>query len=168
LDDLPKLPKRRHPHDLHCDLMGGLHAIAASDPQPLLSNLTDRPQHAFALIWALGSSHDKATMQALQDHLKHNDIWVRWAAIQGLVRRPTKRLAPVLLQALRDRSESVRFVALQGLAKLKDPIAIAPLNKYLAKKRVSVGGRQIATELLGKLERMATERGKKSRMPPCL
>jgi HEAT repeat protein len=146
-------PADRHPRDIHEDLSGGLQAIAEVNPEPLIVALARRPEHTFSLIWALGSSREDAAVQALVEYAKHKDQWVRWAAVEGLVRFRKKSLLQPLLDALRDRSDQVRFTALTGLVKIADRRAIEPLKHYLADKRLKPGGRRIAGELLAKLEK---------------
>jgi hypothetical protein len=146
------VPEGRDPRDLHDDLSGGLQAIAKVNPEPLLRALDRRPRHTFSLIWALGSSREQAAVQTLIAYAKHNEKWVRWAAVEGLSRLRRKSLLQPLLEALRDRSEMVRFTALEGLVKVANRTAIEPLKRYLNHKRLPPGGRRIAGELLGKLE----------------
>jgi HEAT repeat protein len=148
-------PKNRHARDLSEDLQGALFAIASVNPDPLIEALNRRPQHAFPLIWALGGSSDNAavSMDTLVEYSKHQDQWVRWAAIEGLVRLRKKAILQPLLVALRDRSDMVCFSAIKGLEKIADHTAIEPLKRYLERKRVSPGGRKIAMELLAKLEK---------------
>ena len=143
---------KRHLRDLHEDLISGLQAIAKVNPAPLIVALDGRPRHTFSLIWALGASRQKVAVDKLIDHVKHQDKWVRWAAVCGLARFSRKSLLPPLLLALRDRSNRVRFVALEGLTKVADRTAIEPLKRYLTNKRLKPGARRIATELLNKLE----------------
>gem|GEM_PF-3631756 len=145
-------PKSRHPRDVSDDLVGGLHSIAKVNPDPLLAALDDRPNHASSLIWALGGLRQVAVVKTLVEHSKHKDLWVRWAAVEGLARcRKESRLQP-LLAALGDRSDMVRFSALLGLVKVADRSAIEPLKHYLRSKRMSVGGKRITIELLARLE----------------
>jgi hypothetical protein len=146
-------PKSRHPRDVHDDLIGGLHAVATVDANALISSLKRRPRHACALIWALGGSRQKVAVETLIEYSKHQDKWVRWAAVEGLVRRPQKSLMQPLLGALRDRSDMVRFSALVGLKKVADSRAIEGLKHYLSGKRLSPGGQRLASELLAKLEK---------------
>jgi hypothetical protein len=147
-------PKGRHPRDVDEGLIGGLYAIATVDPDPLINTLKRRPEHAFELIWALGQARRDGVIETLIEYSKHKNMWVRWAAVEGLVRcRKRKSLLEPLLDALRDRSDLVRFSALQGLAKVADDTAIAPLKRYLANKRLSPGGKRLASELLAKLEK---------------
>jgi HEAT repeat protein len=114
--------------------------------------LDDRPNHASSLIWALGGLRQVAVVKTLVEHSKHKDLWVRWAAVEGLARcRKESRLQP-LLAALGDRSDMVRFSALLGLVKVADRSAIEPLKHYLRSKRMSVGGKRITIELLARLE----------------
>jgi hypothetical protein len=63
-----------------------------------------------------------------------------------------------LLDALRDKSGSVRFAALEGLVKVADRTAIEPLKHFLGDKRLQPGGRRIASELLYKLEKGSRSR----------
>jgi HEAT repeat protein len=149
-------PRDRHPRDLHEDLVAGLQAIAHVDPGPLITALDLRPGHTFSLIWALGSSGEEAALRKLMDYAKHQDKWVRWAAVSGLARFRRKCVLRPLLDALRDRSDMIRFTALGGLAKVADRTAIEPLKRYLAGKTLQPGGRPIATELLENLERKGT------------
>ncbi len=146
-------PKDRHPIDVSDDLSGGLQTIAAVNPAPLIRALDRRPEHAFSLAWALGSSREDAAIATLTTLAKHKDLWVRWAAIEGLARLRRKSVLPTLLDALHDRSDWVRFAALEGLAKIPDRAAIEPLRRYLAYRRLQPGARRIAGELLAKLER---------------
>jgi HEAT repeats len=146
-------PKSRHPRDVHDDLLSGLHAIGQVNPDPLIDALGRRPQHAFALIWVMGGSRREAVVEKLVEYSKHKDLYVRWAAVEGLGRYRKKSLLPHLLAALRDRSDMVRFSALTGLAKVADRTAIEPLKRYLAIKRLKPGGKRIASELLAKLEK---------------
>jgi HEAT repeat protein len=147
-------PKRRHPRDVHEGLVGGLYAIAKVNPDPLINTLNRRPEHARDLIWALGGSGHVAAVKKLLEYAKHQDMWVRWAAVEGLVRCGKQHsLLQPLLDALRDRSDMVRYSALQGLVKVADHTAIEPLKRYLASKRLSPGGKRLASELLAKLEK---------------
>jgi len=149
-------PKGRHPRDVHDDLLGGLFAIRQVNPDPLIDALDRRPQHAFSLIWALGGARRQTVVSKLVEHAKHKDLYVRWAAVEGLSRYRRKSVLPSLLEALRDRSDMVRFSALLGLVKVADRTAIEPLKRYLADKRLtqrSPGGKRIASELLAKLQK---------------
>src|SRR5262249_28650542 len=110
-------------------------------------------KHAFALIWALGGSRQKLAVQTLIEYSTHDDKSVRWAAVNGLARRQQKSLIEPLLFALRDRSDMVRFSALVGLEKIADNRAIEGLKQYLSNKRLSPGGKRLASALLAKLEK---------------
>jgi hypothetical protein len=145
-------PKNRHPRDVHDALTGGLYAIAIVNPDPLINTLKRRPQHAFDLIWALGQTRHVGVVAILIAFSKHKDMWVRWAALEGLARCPKKAFLQLFLDALRDRSDMVRFSALQGLARVADHTAIDPLKRYLANKRLSRGGKRLARELLARLQ----------------
>jgi len=146
-------PKRRHPRDVHEDLIGGLVAVGKVDANALIDTLQRRPKHVFSLIWALGSSRQQIATTTLIEHSQHKDMWVRWAAVEGLARRRQKCLLQPLLVALRDRSDMVRYSALVGLEKIADKQAIAGLRHYLSGKRLSPGGSSLATRLLAKLEK---------------
>jgi HEAT repeat protein len=146
-------PKTRHPRDVADDLIGGLHAVASVDANALIVALKRRPKHAFALIWALGGSREKTAVQTLIAYSTHHDKWVRWAAVEGLARRRQKSLMEPLLVALRDRADLVRFSALVGLQKIADYRAIEGLKHYLSRKRLSPGGKRLASALLARLEK---------------
>jgi len=146
-------PKRRHPRDVHDDLIGGLRAVATVDVKALIGALKRRPKHALDLIWALGGSRLKVAVQTLIDYSTHKDMWVRWAAVEGLARRRQKSLMQPLLVALRDRSDLVRFSALVGLEKVADGRAIEGLKHYLSNKRLSPGGKRLAATLLARLDK---------------
>jgi len=146
-------PQSRHPRDVHDDLIGGLRAVATVDANALIATLKDRPKHALALIWALGGSRQTVALTTLIEYSRHKDMWVRWAAVEGLARRRKKSLIQPLLGALRDRSDLVRFSALVGLEKVADSRAIEGLKHYLSSKRLSPGGKRVATQLLAKLEK---------------
>ncbi len=145
-------PRNRDSREVHEDLLAGLQALATVDPLPLIRTLETRPQHAQALILALGSSRDETAVNTLMEHATHRDPWVRWAAITGLVRQRKKSLLPTLLAALRDRSGMVSYAALVGLPRVADKTAIKPLKRYLTRKRLGLGARRHASELLARLE----------------
>jgi hypothetical protein len=147
------MPRDRHPRDFHEDLEAGLQSIAQADPEPLIAALHRRPEHASALIWALGSSREEAAIQTLIEYGRHTDPWVRWSAVTGLARYRRKSLRQVFLDGLRDRSSMVRFEALKALVKVADRKAIEPLKRYLARKDLEPGARHIASGLLAKLEK---------------
>jgi hypothetical protein len=154
--NLGKPAKDRHPRDVVEEFTGGLHFIAAVDPQPLIDALHDRPQHAMSLVWGLQGSRDKAVIATLVECLTHKDQYVRWAAVEGLARRRQKSLLKPLLAALGDRSDMVRFSALRAIAKISNQSAIEPLQCFLGRKKWCPGAKKLAEELLAKLERAAT------------
>lgn len=146
-------PKSRHPRDVHDDLIGVLQAVAKGDVTPLIDCLKSRPEHAWAVIWALGSSRRKIATATLIEYSRHKEMWVRWSAVEGLARNPKESSMNALLAALSDRSDMVRFSALIGLESIADDRAIEGIRRYLANKRLSPGGKSIAAELLTKLEK---------------
>jgi hypothetical protein len=135
------IPKNRHPRDINDDLIGAPFALASVNPGLLIAALDRRPQHAMSLIWALGGSRNDAPVEKLIEYSRDKDRWVRWAAVEGLVRRKKKATLKPLLAALRDRSDMVRFSALQGLVKIADRKVLVPASKRDAVGSLHARGR---------------------------
>jgi hypothetical protein len=85
----------------------------------------------FALVWCLHGLTGEPVIELYKQALKHQDPYVRWAAIEGLKHAAQASLIPVFVAALKDRSHRVKGVAVDWLKAHGDAGAIAPLERLL-------------------------------------
>jgi hypothetical protein len=107
---------------------------------------------------ALGDARGPRSIDVLVTGLKNMDPLLRWLAAEALVRRRVERAVPALLEALRDRSDSVKSTvvfAMQSHRMYRRPEAIPALKQILANQRIrksSPGIWQAAAELIKRIK----------------
>ena len=113
----------------------------------------------FFVVRALGFGPVDDVFGPLCQALKHPNVDVRSAAAQALVRLRTKKAIGPLVEALGDRSRSVKFnvvMAVHSSKFFRTPKAIGPLKRIVGSaliKRQSPGLWQRAQAVLAELER---------------
>ena len=128
----------QHPHDVMDTLGWILAEVAKRDPAPLIDVL-DRdaarpdPDLTF-VVSALGYARPAEVVNALRRAQRHRNPYVRAEAASSLARFSNKAVAAAMVEALRDRSSSVQWVAVQALLRrkaLRSPAAIPFLERIV-------------------------------------
>jgi len=156
-----QMPRNQDPREVIEALGWVLGQIAARDVGPLLEVLVrddvpPDPQMTFVVL-ALRHSKDERAMDAVIAALKHPSQTVRHAAADVLAQGRGKRVVTALLDALRDRSSSVKFVAVEAMhrrADLRDPRALDALRRIVATpslRQRSPGMVRMAQEVIARI-----------------
>jgi len=137
------LPPGQHPRDVAEALAAVLHAIARRDPRSLIEVLrrdeVPADPHLVLVVGALADAPADRVFDAVADALRHRNPWVRWSAAESLVRLRTRKAAPLLVEALRDRSHMVQFVAVEAMRRrrsLRSVAAIDPLRRIVRNRQI--------------------------------
>jgi len=136
-------PKDQHPRDVMEALGAVLHEVAKRNPRPLIDVLqrkkaTEDPQ-LVTIVWALGDAAPDRVIGPLSVAAKHRNKTVRWAAASALARLRSELACDALLEALRDKSSAVQFVAVEAMQAcevFRTPKAIEPLKRIAGNARI--------------------------------
>jgi HEAT repeat protein len=138
-------PAGVHPRDAVEGLAWVLAEIARRDPAPLIAVLTRDAAAPDPQLWlvasALGSATGRAVVEALALATRHGNPQVRYGAVTSLIRLRTAGTVEAVLRAIRDRSDLVRHVAVDAVARLKRyrvPAAAPHLRRLLASEAYTV------------------------------
>lgn len=109
-------------------VIGRLQVKEAGDA--LIKAVNDsQPPVRFAAMRALGELGETAAIQALtQQHEHYRKGEGAWSALDGLARIGYPSSVPLFTARLTDRDQFIRRAAAEGLARAKDPSAIAALE----------------------------------------
>lgn len=158
-------PQGPHPRDVIEALADVLGRVAAHDPKPLLGylrrtgeNSDDRLMLVVSAVSALANGPVDRVQDALIRASRHRNQYVRFAAVEALIRFRTPTAVGSVVNALRDRSDPVRMSALEAMKRdtfFRRPEAAEPLRRILRNQNIRRHGPgmiRLAEEVLRKLE----------------
>jgi HEAT repeat protein len=113
--------------------------MARTDPGPLIEVLDQNsfpadPELMF-VVMALGQGKSREVVEPLSRALEHRDPYVRYEAAFCLSRLRNTAVPALMVRVLRDRSNTVKSVAVEALARkkqLRTPEAIPLLRRLVA------------------------------------
>jgi len=106
-----------HPRDLADSIQAIFTGLARTAPDALIDLMERDPDTEFMVVWALGNAKGKRSIDALVAALKHKNKWVRWAAVESLLRCRSEKAVDPLIDVLRDRSSMVKSPVVYAMAK---------------------------------------------------
>lgn len=115
----------------------------------------------FSLVWCLQGQSSKAVIDLFHEALQHGNPYVRWAAAVGLDKSGLTDQATAFVEALRDRSHSVKGVAVEYLKRHGDESALLGLTHLAGLKsmrRSSPGIVKTAEEAITAIRNRRTSR----------
>lgn len=147
LDALLKLLKRppkfeMDPRDLLDSVGSLLSAIARTDPDAVVDRLDALLNHGSTWLNvydALGNAKGRRSLDALLVGLKDSSKYGRDAAARALLQRKSKKAVPALIEALRDRSNTVRWTIVTAMEEnqmYRRPEAVPLLQRIAFNKSV--------------------------------
>lgn len=168
LDALLKLLKRppkfeMDPRDFLDSVGSFLSEIARTDPGAVVDRLDDLLNHGSTWLnvyYALGNAKGQRSLDALIAGLKDDSQYARDAAARALVKRKSKKAVPALIEALRDRSNTVRWTivtAMESDQMYRRPEAV-PLLQRIASNKSVLKNRPLLAEKARKLSERIEKR----------
>ncbi|HEY0098200.1 MAG TPA: HEAT repeat domain-containing protein [Pyrinomonadaceae bacterium] len=155
-------PPGQHPVDVVEALGCVLKGIARRESAPLVEVLEGGafpPDAGLSyVVYALRDANDERALRALISALKHPHKYIRDAAASVLVEKDDGRVVVPLVEALSDKSSSVKFTVVQAMRRrtdLRDTRALEPLKRIVASKSLqkhSPGMCEYASEVIGMIE----------------
>lgn len=145
--------------DEYEDASGELHRAAQEAPEEIVALYRRGAYSPFALVWSLQGRSAPPVIDLFAEALKHKDLYVRWAAAEGLLASRRADLEDLLIPALRDRSDLVRGVAAMYFEDHGGRRALPALKHLLelpSLRRNSPGIVDSAENAIARLEREAT------------
>ena len=127
---LSKLRKRSQSMRAMTTLMNWRRQPGKTSTKSLIFSTT-RERTDSCSVWCLQGLTNDRVIALFRHALKHKNQYVRWAAVEGLKHCTDRKLLPVFIRALRDRSHVVKGVAVDWLTTHGDSTAIEPLERLL-------------------------------------
>jgi HEAT repeat protein len=128
-----------HPKDLSDSIQAIFCEFARIVPDKLVDELEQGVSDDFLIYWALGYAKGDHSLKALIAGLNARNQWARWAAVESLLRRKSKKAIPALIATLRDRSHMVKFSIVSAMKSRPDyrrPEALPLLERIVNSKAV--------------------------------
>lgn len=127
-----------HPIDMYDSMSAFLCAVGRAAPNALIDLIEIEPKWP-SIYYALANAKGQRSFEALLTGLKHKNQFVRNAAAVALLERNDKRAVPALINALGDRSHSVKWTIVDAMKKnwsYRRPEAIPLLRRIATSKSV--------------------------------
>jgi len=140
-----------HPRDLADNTTALVAEIAAAEPDAFLEIFeSDRFRANGLVLTGLGRIDDPRATRRLARVAGSTDRWVRMDVAIGLGRRPSSIATATLMRLIDDEDGLVRHHALQSLARIGDPSALAALRRFASPNRRET---ELAAEAIRSIER---------------
>lgn len=131
----PKSPI--HGRDLAETISSVYQMFAKTHPDDLIEHMRHGKLSRDEVYWALREAENETSLDVLIDGLTDNDMWTRWAALESLIQRKSKRAAKSILGRLRDRSRLIKFSVIYAMKSqqwLRMPDALPDLKRIQASR----------------------------------
>ena len=122
--------------DEHQRLMEKLAPLAVRYIERISERFDDSQFAKFDVIWALIGSRCARSTELFCRAIKDSDQSVRWAAAIGLSKCKNAAATQCLVEALKDRSTSVKAEAVSAMKHLAPPSAYAQLDRIASSKHL--------------------------------
>jgi HEAT repeat protein len=140
-----------HPRDLVDNTSALVAEIAAAEPDAFLEIFElDRFRANGLVLTGLGRIDDPRATRRLARVVGSADRWVRMDVAIGLGRRVSSIATATLVRLMGDEDDLVRYHALQSLARIGDPSALAALRQFASPNRKET---ELAAEAIRSIER---------------
>ncbi|HVW00403.1 MAG TPA: HEAT repeat domain-containing protein [Planctomycetaceae bacterium] len=137
LVDAPERPTKQHPRDLMESIINAYCEFAKHIPDVLVGFLEAGRIQPWMVYSALGYAQGERSRQALLIGLQDSYPIVREQALQALIQRREESSVPAIIEALRDRSSSVKSMvvfAMSERAMFRRPEALPLLERIVSSK----------------------------------
>jgi hypothetical protein len=137
LIDAPGRPTQQHPRDLLESIIGAYCEFAKHIPDILVEFLEAGRIQPWMVYSALGCAQGERSRQALLIGLQDSCPIVREQALQALIQRREESSVPAIIEALRDRSSSIKSLvvfAMSERAMFRRPEALPSLERIVSSK----------------------------------